>query len=148
MAYTPRVWLGASPRISESIPGMVVTLRVINVPEVMQAVKKKTRDMERAAKRGVKKATKFLLEETLKVTPYDTGVLYRSGATAFQDEGFRARGIVYFDDIKAPYAIYVHEDLTKYHKPPTMAKFLQRTLWKNRGRISRIIQDEIRQAMR
>jgi methionine synthase II (cobalamin-independent) len=25
----------------------------------------------------------------------------------------------------APYAIYVHEDLTKYHAPPTQAKFVE-----------------------
>jgi len=95
-----------------------------------------------AAERGVKKATKYLLNKTLEVTPVDTGNLRESGQTYFIGTGFKTKGIVYFDESIAPYAIFVHEDLTKYHEPPTMAKFLQRTQWKERANLTRIIEEE------
>lgn len=40
---------------------------------------------------------------------------------------------------KAPYAIYVHENLAAYHKPPTKAKFLEGPFRENRGRVGKLL---------
>jgi hypothetical protein len=125
---------------------MVVTIETIGIPNNIRGLKKWNRNMERAAERGVKKATKFLLKETLKVTPKKTGILRDSGKTEFRGKGKNIEGIVYFDETEAPYAIYVHEDLEAYHKPPTTAKFLQKTQYEKRGEISRIIREECARA--
>lgn len=140
-------------------PSIVVTTKTIGLSAHDKALKNFDRNMQRAVVRGVKKAVKFLLEQTLLVTPISDfgsvgkggrtrkpGNLRRSGNTAVQIQGQQTVGIVYFDDGKAPYAIYVHEDLTKFHKPPTIAKFLQVTQYKNRGEISRIIREEVAKA--
>jgi len=128
---------------SKSRPGITVTVSSIGVPKYMASLKNWTPKMERAAERGVQKAVKYLLKETLVVTPELTGILKKSGATFVKKAGKETIGVVYFNDHICPYAIYVHEDLTKYHKPPTMAKFLQKTQWRLRGELSLIIRQEI-----
>jgi hypothetical protein len=125
---------------------IVVTIQTIGVPAYIRALKSWDRNLQRAADKGVKKATEYLLKETLKVTPKKTGVLRDSGKTMFHKRGRETTGVVYFDDGEAPYAIYVHEDLTAYHKSPTIAKFLQVTQFKKRAKISQIIRDECAKA--
>lgn len=140
----PRSWQADS--ITGGMPGrsIVASVKVVGVPQYMRRLFDwHNQKMRAAAERGVKKATKFLLEETLLVTPFDKGDLYRSGKTDFKGHREEITGIVYFDEEIAPHGIFVHEDLTKYHKPPTIAKFLQVTQYKNRGRISQIIYEEL-----
>lgn len=125
---------------------IVASFSPLGVSKHQAALKHWDANMRRAAERGVKKAIDFLLKETLKVTPQETGNLRAAGHAVMRDRGPEVQGIVFFDEVQAPYAIYVHEDLTKYHKPPTMGKFLQRTQFKFRGKLSQIIREEIQKA--
>ena len=54
-------------------------------------------------------------------TPKKTGELRRSGLTLIKGDGVE----VSFGGVKAPYALFVHEILTNFHKPPTKAKYLE-----------------------
>ena len=45
---------------------------------------------------------------------------------------------------RAPYAIYVHENLEAYHKPPTQAKFLSQPFQQLRGRIADMMAEVVR----
>lgn len=57
--------------------------------------------------------------------PVDTGVLRRSGEVVKRGgKGLQRYEVRY----TAPYAIYVHEDMTKKHAEPTQAKFLERAV--------------------
>lgn len=57
--------------------------------------------------------------------------------------------IVFGDDLVVNtgihYTIYVHEDLTKYHEPPTSAKFLERAYRETRGEQNQIIQKKFKE---
>jgi hypothetical protein len=140
---------GAQPR------SIVVSMKAIKGPLFKKRITEDYRkQLEKAVHRGVKEATKFLLKETLKVTPKSEqgskvagrlmapGNLRNSGHDLVIGEGAKTKGIVFFDAVQAPYAIFVHEDLSKYHKPPTIAKFLQKTQWDKRGEIAKRIADE------
>jgi hypothetical protein len=144
----PGSYTGRIPKIypNRKAASIVVNTRRIGLPEWFTAAKNWSKSMDLAAGRAITKAVKFLLKETLKVTPLDTGRLKSSGLYAVSSSLHNVVGIVYFDSKICPYAIYVHEDLTKYHKPPTIAKFLQRTQWEKRGEINRIIREELSKA--
>jgi hypothetical protein len=64
----------------------------------------------------------IVLNMSQELVPVDTGRLRNTGRVTVEKvpNGFSA-AITYSTD----YAIYVHEDLTKYHKFPTQAKFLE-----------------------
>ena len=75
---------------------------------------------------AVDKELKILLIRALEATPIRTGALRRSGEVIkSKHEHAGVSGAVRFGgDGDVPYALYVHEDLTAAHKPPTQAKFL------------------------
>lgn len=64
----------------------------------------------------------IIFNKSQELCPIDTGRLRNSGRVTVQDEDYgMSASITYSTD----YAIYVHEDLTKAHKFPTQAKFLE-----------------------
>ena len=63
------------------------------------------------------------------ITPVDTGTLKGSGHVQMPDiSGNSVTVTVGFGGAASNYAIYVHENLNSFHKPPTTAKFLERPL--------------------
>lgn len=63
-----------------------------------------------------------VVEKTRPFTPKKTGELRRSGLALIK----AGKGVeVSFGGVKAPYALFVHEILTNFHKPPTKAKYLE-----------------------
>jgi len=67
-----------------------------------------------------------IMTEALPITPILTGALRRSGHVdepeITESGAFVTLG---FGGDAAPYAVYVHENLTARHMPPTQAKFLE-----------------------
>lgn len=122
-----------------------VTSRLYGVNASLGALQKYKYRIGQANERGLKKALTYLLRETLPVTPKDTGRLRRSGKVHMMGKRETARGYVAFH---APYAVYVHENLFVYHKPPTMAKFLERTAKRLRLNMRALIVFEIQDACR
>lgn len=68
-------------------------------------------------------AAEIILEASQKLVPVDTGRLKKSGHIEQNSEG--TYSIVY----DAPYALFVHEIMGNYHKPPTQAKYLEDVAW-------------------
>ena len=73
------------------------------------------------------------MTEAKKRTPWRTGVLRGSGYV--HPPQYRGREITVemgFGGPAAPYAVYVHEDLDAWHKPPGQARFLASVIvaWK------------------
>jgi hypothetical protein len=102
-----------------------VTVTTEGIPQAQIALKRLSKGMRKAGARGVHRYVKFLLKETRKVTPKDTGDLRRSGKAIVNTKGEIITGSISF---YIYYAIYVHEDLTKRHAEGTYAKFLSRTV--------------------
>ena len=60
------------------------------------------------------------------LVPVDTGVLRGSGGvSAPQGSGQGIYVDIFYGGPAAPYALYVHEIIGNYHKPPTQAKYLE-----------------------
>ena len=79
-----------------------------------------------------------ILGESIKLCPIEFGRLRASGYTtepAIGPDGSITAKIGYGTD----YAVYVHEILTNYHKPPTQAKFLEVPLLAHAGSMLRNI---------
>jgi len=66
-----------------------------------------------------------LIAEAKQETPVDTGALRASGHVQQPTiNGRQVEVVAGFGGVAAPYAVYVHEDLTKHH-PVGNAKFLE-----------------------
>lgn len=109
--------------------GNLVTTRVRGVRESLLTIKLYKRSIQKGLNEGHRDAMNYLLREIKKITPIDKGALRKSGKVIAGEYGFTGgggylkRGYIVFTEY---YAVYVHEDLTKYHKPPTSAKFIER----------------------
>lgn len=107
---------------------------------------KKLRDTTAVgASRGLRKAAAFVLRESQKIVPVDTGALRASGRVVVEGEGFGTRCTVSYN---TDYAIYVHEDLNAAHRPGKTAKYLVRVIVEQRDQIVRIAVDEARRHIR
>jgi hypothetical protein len=85
---------------------------------------------------AIRNATAFVYRESQKLVPVDTSALRRSGHVDYTGTGFETEAVVVYD---TPYAIYVHEDLSKWHAPPTSAKFIERPIREQRNEIQQVI---------
>jgi hypothetical protein len=66
----------------------------------------------------------FAKSQTL--VPVDTGVLRGSGGVSAPQSGSSGYYVdIFYGGPAAPYALYVHEIIGNYHKPPTQAKYLE-----------------------
>lgn len=74
---------------------------------------------------GLKIVGQIVFDESQRLVPVDTANLKSSGLVVNTGSGFAARVIISYT---TNYAIFVHEDLTKYHTPPTQAKFLSQAV--------------------
>lgn len=89
---------------------------------------------------SLEQAAHVLLRASQKLVPVDTRLLVGTGKVVTTGKGFGARASVSYD---TPYAIYVHEDLTKFHAPPTQAKFLSGAVPKVRGTITALVKRNV-----
>lgn len=69
----------------------------------------------RRVRAGLIAGANELLKEALLLVPFESGTLYASGRIEIDGFGIRTVVSVIFGNDSAPYAIYVHEDLTKAH---------------------------------
>lgn len=72
---------------------------------------------------------KLILKRARFYVPRDTGDLSRSGKIVIMKDGKGNMGVmVSFGSEKAFYALWVHEDTLKYHKPPTRHHYLEHAI--------------------
>jgi hypothetical protein len=88
--------------------------------------------------------------ESQSLVPVKTGALRNSGKIVSKN-GFDATGapevsITYGDDV-VDYAVYVHEDLEKFHADPTQAKFLETALLHHKKRLTNLVRTRLQKIM-
>lgn len=113
---------------------------VTGVDRVLRAIgKARTQDAVNIDE-GLKKCAQVIMRKALTVVPRETGALAESHKVVGNGkQGFAARYTVEAGGPGAYYALYVHEDLTKYHAPPTMSKWLEYAVRTTRGTCSAIL---------
>jgi hypothetical protein len=113
---------------------------VTGVDRVLRAIGKARTQDAINIDQGLKKCAKVILNKAMTVVPRETGALAASHRIVGNDkQGFAARYAVEAGGPSAYYALYVHEDLTKHHAPPTMAKWLEYAVRMTRGTCSAIL---------
>ena len=90
--------------------------------------------------KGLQNACDFILEESRKIVPYDTGFLHSTGYTIIHGSGWFAKGDVGYH---AYYALIVHEKVWANFKGGKQAKYLESTI----NRHQKTINDLIRKPM-
>ena len=106
---------------------------ITGVRVVIRAIEKKREETKQQMAPAMKACADVVLRKALKYCPKDTGALRKSGVASVSGTGWASRAVVAFGGETAHYAIYVHEDLSKYHEPPTQAKFLERAYRETKG---------------
>lgn len=96
---------------------------------------------QRGSVRGVGIAAEYVLAESRKQVPHDTGVLERSGRASTEQSGDTARGAVSYD---TPYAVDQHEGTHYRHRKGRKAKYLEDPLNSSQGKVAGIIAAELR----
>ena len=71
--------------------------------------------------------------------PKDTLALVLSGEGVVEGKGLNAGLRINYGGEEAPYALWVHEDQSKWHDPPTSAKWLERAIRETRGAVTNVI---------
>ena len=102
---------------------------------VLQNLNKQIGQIQGANEQGLRAAALVVQREAQKKTPVDTGNLKNSAYTDSEGGKHPAAVIGY----QAAYAPFVHEDLEARHTNGE-AKFLEKALNENQGRILKIVQ--------
>lgn len=95
------------------------------------------------AARGLLLAAEHVLALSKDVVPLDEAALSRSGTATVDESTLTAA--VSFD---TPYAVVQHERLDYRHAPGRQAKYLEQPLNASKGPVGRIIEAEVRRALR
>jgi hypothetical protein len=78
------------------------------------------------------------------LVPVDTSALRGSGGvSAIQSSGQGMYVDIFYGGPAAPYALYVHEIIGNYHKPPTQAKYLEQPFMQSLAEIQNNISRRI-----
>lgn len=117
--------------------------------ELVNALKSGKESSPKAVAQAIWEEANTIFAKSQILVPVDTGVLRGSGGVSAPQMG----NLGYFVDIfyggpAAPYALFVHEIIGNYHKPPTQAKYLEQPLMESmdglqeriKGRIIDIIE--------
>lgn len=102
------------------------------------------------AAEGLRDAAEVVVEKARFYCPKDTHALEKSIRAVFQamQDGDRQEVAVTAGDSVAWYAIYVHENLDKWHDPPTQAKFLERAMRECQAQVEQIVKAKVFERMR
>ena len=100
-------------------------------------------NVRKAAAKALRDGAEHLLTEANRTVPIREGTLMRSGVADVDEKALEAT--VSYD---TPYAVRQHEETTYRHAPGRRAKWLELTLAEQRRQIQKLIEDEIRRALR
>ncbi|KUN96324.1 hypothetical protein AQJ67_33690 [Streptomyces caeruleatus] len=95
------------------------------------------------AVRGLRIAAEHVLAESRKIVPIEEATLERSGV-ATVDESSLTAAVAY----DTPYAIRQHEEMNYRHDAGRSAKYLERPLTQEAGRVAEIIAAQLRRSLR
>ena len=109
------------------------------VHRVQRAMRNLRRQRPKQFSVGLKKAGQKVMRESQKIVPVKRGELKKSGFVRPEGQGIKFSVLVGYTQ---SYAIFVHENLEAYHRPPTTAKYLSRILQEKTKEILDIIRRE------
>lgn len=95
----------------------------IELRNVLQAAREKS---PLAVAQAIYEEANLIFAKSQVLVPVDTGVLRGSGGVSAPQKGTTGYFVdIFYGGPAADYAMYVHEIIGNYHKPPTQAKYLE-----------------------
>lgn len=117
---------------------------VTGIETSSKVIGKKALDIKANISTGLEKCANVILKKALQWVPVDTEALKRSGHVEVSGTGKGSRARVVFGGRRDTYyALYVHENLQAFHKPPTCAKFLEKAARDRAGTMASIVASEL-----
>ena len=105
--------------------GIIVTAKVEGLDIFSKYIEKYGEDAVAGMSMAMYQEAEKIITSAKQLTPVNTGALHDSGLAQFPDhEGTALKQELGFGGVAAPYAIYVHEDMTANHVVG-QAKFLE-----------------------
>ncbi len=97
--------------------------------ELVNSLKSGKETSPRAIAQAIWEEANTIFAQSQILVPVDTGVLRGSGGVSAPQMGNQGYFVdIFYGGPAAPYALYVHEIIGNYHKPPTQAKYLEQPL--------------------
>jgi len=94
--------------------------------ELVNALEAGKDDTPQAIAQAIWEEANVIFAKSQILVPVDTGVLRGSGGVSAPQMGNQGYFVdIFYGGPAAPYALYVHEIIGNYHKPPTQAKYLE-----------------------
>ena len=119
-----------------------INITVTSPEDLAAQLREFARDFPTAVETSSWEEMRLVMNESQKLCPVEFGFLRGSGYVT--DPIIMADGTILISvGYSSEYAVYVHEIVTNYHKPPTMAKFLELPLIYRRDRILRNIIERV-----
>lgn len=105
---------------------MKISVKVKGTKELQHALKQLGDRASEELGKGLYAEGELIMTESKKQCPVDTGTLRGTGHVEKPEMSRYGPTVTLgYGGPAAPYAVYVHEDLTKRHNPPTKAKYLE-----------------------
>lgn len=115
-----------------------ITVECTCPEEIAELMRQFANDFPRETGEGAWEELRLVMNESQKLCPVEYNFLRTSGYVT--DPVVLADGTILLSiGYSSEYAVYVHEIVTNYHKPPTMAKFLELPLIYRADRMMRNI---------
>lgn len=115
-----------------------INITVTSPEQLAEQLREFAREFPTAVEGSTWEELSTIMNESKKLCPVEFGFLRGSGYVS--DPIIMADGTILISiGYSSEYAVYVHEIVTNYHKPPTMAKFLELPLIYRKDRILRDI---------
>jgi hypothetical protein len=123
---------------------MKVTFDIDGDEQLVNALKSGSQLAPRAIAQAIWEEANLIFAKSQILVPVDTGVLRGSGGVSAPQMGNEGYFVdIFYGGPAAPYALYVHEIIENYHKPPTQAKYLEQPLMQAQSTIQQNIKDRI-----
>lgn len=124
--------------------GKAVKMELFGDKELINALKKGGEKSPHAIAQAIWEEANLIFAKSQVLVPVDTGVLRGSGGVSAPQQGPQGYFVdVFYGGPAAPYALYVHEIIENYHKPPTQAKYLEQPLMEAQAELQSRIKDRI-----
>jgi hypothetical protein len=105
--------------------------------KLAKAVDFRRKRHEKAVANAISITALYIQRESQKIVPVDTGALRNSAGTRTEGKGSATEAFVFYTMF---YAVYVHENIFNYHKPPTRARFLESVLEEKKHEITTVFE--------
>jgi hypothetical protein len=124
--------------------GKAIKMELFGDEELIKALKEGKEQSPRAIAQAIWEEANLIFAKSQVLVPVDTGVLRGSGGVSAPQQGPQGFYVdIFYGGPAAPYALYVHEIIENYHKPPTQAKYLEQPLMEAQAELQNRIKDRI-----